>query len=256
MRLLISIKDEDEAVEALTGGADIIDIKNPAEGSLGASFPWVIIRVKQKLPLKILTSIALGDLPYLPGTISLAARGAATYRPDFLKIGLFGTVNARQAMDVLLASCRAVRDVSSSTKIIAAGYGDYEHYNSLDPSELPQVARAAGADGVMIDLREKNAGSLIQIVPNEKILNFTRKAHEYGLIVGLAGSLRKEDIQTLAPIGADIIGFRTGACRGDRLSGRIARELVSELVCSLRKTHLDSELAIPNPSSKVRPNRP
>ena len=42
MKVLISPTSLAEAEAVLAGGADIIDIKNPAEGSLGASFPWVI----------------------------------------------------------------------------------------------------------------------------------------------------------------------------------------------------------------------
>jgi len=32
----------EEAGAALLGGADILDVKNPKEGSLGANFPWAI----------------------------------------------------------------------------------------------------------------------------------------------------------------------------------------------------------------------
>ena len=36
IRLLASVKDTDEAEIALSGGADIIDFKDPAHGALGA----------------------------------------------------------------------------------------------------------------------------------------------------------------------------------------------------------------------------
>ncbi|MFM7835691.1 MAG: (5-formylfuran-3-yl)methyl phosphate synthase, partial [Planctomycetaceae bacterium] len=35
VRLLVSVRSADEAVVAATGGADIIDIKEPRHGSLG-----------------------------------------------------------------------------------------------------------------------------------------------------------------------------------------------------------------------------
>ena len=38
MKVLISPTSLEEAEAVLAGGADIIDIKNPAEGSLGANF--------------------------------------------------------------------------------------------------------------------------------------------------------------------------------------------------------------------------
>ncbi|HOV52694.1 MAG TPA: (5-formylfuran-3-yl)methyl phosphate synthase, partial [Methanothrix sp.] len=42
MRLLVSPMNVTEARSALLGGADILDVKNPKEGSLGANFPWAI----------------------------------------------------------------------------------------------------------------------------------------------------------------------------------------------------------------------
>ena len=39
MRLLVSVVDAAEARLAVAGGVDIVDVKNPAEGSLGAPAP-------------------------------------------------------------------------------------------------------------------------------------------------------------------------------------------------------------------------
>ncbi len=63
--------NEKEALEAIAGGADIIDVKNPVEGALGANFPWVIKRIREITPRNIEVSCALGEVPNLPGSISL-----------------------------------------------------------------------------------------------------------------------------------------------------------------------------------------
>ena len=42
MRLLVSVTDAEEARVAVEAGVDIVDVKNPAEGSLGAPRPGVI----------------------------------------------------------------------------------------------------------------------------------------------------------------------------------------------------------------------
>ena len=47
MRLMISVLSEEEAREAMAGGAEILDIKNPAEGSLGAQSPSIIQEIKK-----------------------------------------------------------------------------------------------------------------------------------------------------------------------------------------------------------------
>jgi uncharacterized protein (UPF0264 family) len=77
LKLLISPSDEKEALEAIAGGADIVDVKNPREGALGASFPWTIRRIKEIAPEGIEVSCTVGDLPNLPGSVSLAVLGAA-----------------------------------------------------------------------------------------------------------------------------------------------------------------------------------
>ena len=82
MKLLISPKNAEEAKEAVTGGADIVDVKNPLEGSLGANFPWIIREIKEIIPEGVEISATIGDFPPLPGTASLAALGMCTLGVD------------------------------------------------------------------------------------------------------------------------------------------------------------------------------
>ena len=60
MQLLVSPSSILEARSAVD--ADIIDVKKPSEGSLGANFPWVIKEIKSfaKKPV----SAAIGDFPF------------------------------------------------------------------------------------------------------------------------------------------------------------------------------------------------
>lgn len=87
MLLLISPINHEEALESIKGGADIVDVKNPKEGSLGANFPWVIRDIREITPEDKLVSATLGDVPYKPGTVSLAAMGAHVSGADYIKVG-------------------------------------------------------------------------------------------------------------------------------------------------------------------------
>src|SRR3982750_1097669 len=106
MKLLVSVVDGDEAREAAAAGADIVDVKNPAEGSLGAPSPAVIVGVRAAVPAELPVSAAIGDMPNLPGTAGLAALGAAHSGATFVKVGLWGAATEAEAVDLL----RAVRD--------------------------------------------------------------------------------------------------------------------------------------------------
>ncbi len=69
MKLLVSPINREEAIIASIGGADIVDVKNPKEGSLGANFPWIIREVKAVVNGRQPISATIGDLttnPELP----------------------------------------------------------------------------------------------------------------------------------------------------------------------------------------------
>jgi hypothetical protein len=230
MKLLISIVNTQEAAAAIAGGTDILDIKNPLEGALGANFPHVIQAVRQQTPKEMPVSVALGDAPNKPGTTALAALGAACCDVEFIKVGLYGTRTTDQAITLLKAVCRAVRDHSPETKIIAAAYADAHIIGAFPVLEAPMVAAKAGADGCMLDTAgKKNNETLFTHLKDESLKDFIGQCRDKGLISALAGSLGKSDIPRIASLGPDILGFRGAACDGDRVNGRVRSSLVRTL---------------------------
>jgi uncharacterized protein (UPF0264 family) len=224
-------------LESVKGGAHILDVKNPKEGSLGANFPRVIKQIKKIAPKNTEVSATLGDLPNLPGTASLAALGAAVSGADYIKAGLFGVKNSDLATALMNEVCRAVKEYDSGLKVIAAGYVDYRTVGCVNPLELPDVAYEVEADGVLVDTKVKDGKSnLFSYLSNEKLRNFVEKAHDNNLIVALAGSLAKQDIQRVYDLAADIIGVRGAVCtNGDRVEGRIQRKKVMEFAKEIRQ---------------------
>jgi uncharacterized protein (UPF0264 family) len=236
LKLLISPINEREAIEAVAGGADIIDVKNPREGALGANFPWVIKRIREITPKNVEVSCTLGDVPNLPGAISLAALGAATTGVDYVKAGLYGLKTEEEAVYLMQSVSRAVRDCNSSIKVVATGYADADRIGSVNPMLIPDIAKKAEADIAMIDTAVKDGKNLFTFLTFNQLRSFVGAAHDHGLKAALAGSLRKEDLPTVYALGADVVGLRGAACtHGDRVDGRITRETVSELVQVVRR---------------------
>ena len=236
LKLLISPSNEKEAEEAIAGGADIIDVKNPAEGPLGANFPWIIKRIREITPKKLQVSCTLGEVPNLPGTISLAALGAASLGVDYIKVGLCGVKTSNQAIQLLESVSQAAKECNPQIKVVATGYADAEKINSINPLILPQIAKQAKIDLVMIDTYTKQGKNLFDNLTTTQVKSFIDNAHSLGLEVALAGSLRKADLPIVYDLGADIAGLRGAACsRGNRISGEITRELVNDLVTTVKK---------------------
>ncbi len=235
MKLLISPSDEREAEEAVIGGADIIDVKNPKEGPLGASFPWIIKRIRKEAPPHVEVSCTLGDAPNLPGTMALAALGAASLGVNYIKVGLHQLKTKDEAICIMKSVVRAVRECDTSIKVVATGYADASRVGSVNPMLIPQIASAAECDIAMLDTAVKDGLTLFQFLNINQLKNFVDETHSYGLQAALAGSLRKEDLPVLKSAGADVVGLRGAACTGgDRVLGRITRENVLEIVQAMK----------------------
>jgi hypothetical protein len=224
MQLLVSPGDIEEARRSLA--ADIIDVKKPSEGSLGANFPWVIREIKA-LSSKPL-SAAIGDFDYKPGGASLAASGAAYAGADYIKVGLMFE-GREQASDLISAVVRAVKDDFPAKKVVIAAYSDYERLGTISPSDMAPVAAHAGADFAMIDTGLKDGRSTLEFMDEDELTVFTRRNQELGIGTALAGALKFDDIPVLKRIGPDIIGVRGMVCGGDRTSS-IREDLVKKVV--------------------------
>ena len=228
MRLLVSVMDAGEARAAAAAGADIVDVKNPAEGSLGAPSPAVIADVRAAVPAELPVSAAIGDMPDLPGTAALAARGAASSGAAFVKVGLWGVSTADGAVALL----RAVRDAVPGAVVVAAGYADARRvaHAPLAPELLPGVARAAGVGVCLLDTAVKDGRGLLAWLPPRALAALVGEAHAAGLEVALAGALRAEDLPVVRATGADIAGVRSAACGDGRRSGPLDAARVRALV--------------------------
>jgi (5-formylfuran-3-yl)methyl phosphate synthase len=235
LKLLISPMNEKEALQAIAGGADIIDVKNPQEGPLGANFPWVIKRIREITPKGIQVSCTIGEVPDLPGSMSLAALGAASLGVDYIKVGLYGFQTEQEAIILLDCVNKAAKECNPQIKVVAAGYADAQRIGALDPLQIPEVAFKAQVDIAMLDTAIKDGKTLFSFLSLEQIKKFVDYSHYLHLEVALAGSLRKEDLIKIAALGADIAGVRGAACtKGDRTNGELKQELVRELVNIVR----------------------
>ncbi len=229
LKLLVSVTNKKEALEALKGGAHIIDVKNPREGSLGAHFPRIIREVRETVPDKVEVSATIGDLPNLPGTASLAALGAAVSGADYVKAGLFGVKKVEEAVSLMKEVCRAVKDYNSTLKVIAAGYADFQEVNCLNPLEFPAIARKTEADGVLIDMKVKGQKKLFDFLNDDLLRNFVEESHKHGLMVALAGGLDKGDISRLLNLRADVVGIRRAVLNPkNQVSGEVQSTAVME----------------------------
>jgi uncharacterized protein (UPF0264 family) len=228
MRLLVSVTDAHEARVAVEGGIDIIDVKDPAAGSLGAPAPGVIARVRNVVPPERPVSAAIGDLPNLPGTAALAALGAARSGAAYVKVGLWGTSTEDEAVMVL----RAVREaLDGGASVIAAAYADAERVPSrpLPPGAVVAAAHRADVDGCLLDTALKDGRGVFEWLGPGALAALVAEGHAAGLEMAIAGALRAEDLPAVRATGADIAGVRSAACRDGRRTAPLDAERIERL---------------------------
>jgi len=229
MKLLISPTNVKEALIAAKGGADIIDVKNPLEGSLGANYPWVIKEIITALPKSMEISATLGDLDFKPGTASLAALGLGSLGVNYVKAGLYGISNEKEAIEMGSKITRALRGYK--TMVILAGYAEFKSLGSISPYMLPDIAIKSGASGVMIDTAIKNGESILDHLKFKDLQSFVDDSHSKDIFSALAGSIKIQEIPIIKKIDCDILGVRSLVCtRGDRLKGSISEDKVRLLI--------------------------
>ncbi len=229
-KLLVSPRSVEEARTATGPNVDIIDVKNPDEGSLGANFPWIISQIREEVPDEIPISAAIGDFPDLPGSASLAALGALEAGANIIKVGLKGSKSPEAATKLMSSVSKSIRENSEEAEVVACAYGDYRRADTLDPAELPEVGEEADVDFVMVDTAIKDGKPVTDFLSLEDLRAFTKNAHSLNLKVALAGSLGPEEVKDLLELGPDVIGVRGAVCeRGDRDEGRITEERIRKL---------------------------
>jgi uncharacterized protein (UPF0264 family) len=228
MQLLVSPSTIDEAKRS--SAADIIDVKKPSEGSLGANFPWVIREIKTLSDKPL--SAAIGDFDYKPGGAALAAYGAACAGADYVKIGL-AFDGQEKARDVIGAVVKAVKDEFPKKFVVIAAYSDYQRMHSISPFEMAPIAADCGADVAMVDTGIKDRQSTFAFMNEDALRSFTQTNKKLGLRTAVAGALKFEDIEALKRINPDIIGVRGMVCGGDR-NATIREDLIKTALTMIR----------------------
>lgn len=238
-KFLASVSNAAEAALALGAGADLIDVKNPVAGALGAATLGEIRVIANLVRKKAPVSATVGDLPMEPDLVVAAVSATAATGVDYVKIGIFPEGDA-------CATIRALRKLTTGgLKLAAVLFADRR-----PDFQLVDVIADSGFAAVMLDTAGKKSGRLTDCLDAEALAAFLAEGKKRGLLTGLAGSLRAEDIPGLIRLRPDILGFRGALCiasdrtasmNGDKV--RAIRQLITEADAAWSGSAAGSEAA-------------
>lgn len=216
---LASVQSLAEAQMLLPTLPDILDMKNPAQGALGAMQLADIKAVVDLVDNRCVTSATIGDLEMKPGLIAERILAVANTGVDYVKIGVFPDKNLNECIGRL-----ALTLSNNPIKVIAVLFAD-----NYPEQEVIDALHHAGFVGIMVDTAFKNGKTLVDHWSREQLDNFVKQVKQHDLLCGLAGSLKIEHIAKLKKTNTDYLGFRSALCekadRNSTLSLELAREV-------------------------------
>lgn len=224
--LLVSVRDQYEAAAVAGLPFEILDLKEPDRGPLGACSPDVWHACLESNPLRAIAlkssvgqssvgpsigqdwSVALGEqtsamelVRYVPAGVRFAKAGPA---------GLPDTRHLFRMWDDLRER------LAEGVELVAVAYADWEVAGSPQLEIVVAGAAEQGFKTILIDTFDKHRGSVFKLLGADRIKNVLQTAASSGCEVVLAGGITYADASRALSYGCRRIGLRGALCRGPR----------------------------------------
>lgn len=222
--VLASVRTLDEALIATRAGADIIDLKAPERGSLGALSTAEVREIVAGLKGSRPVSATVGDLPMDAPIVAVATAAMFETGVDYVKVGFFPSGDPCAVLEALAPLSR------DGCRIVAVLFADCRP--ALDwPARLSR----AGFAGCMLDTLDKRRGTLTEVCTREFLEGFVAAVRETPMLCGLAGSLSFGEIPPLLTLEPDYLGFRGALCAGHERTRALDEERVRLIATEVRR---------------------
>ena len=220
-KILTSIKSLSEIRLVLKKGVDVIDFKDPSNGSLGALTIKQISFFLKSIPSNQLTSSTIGDIEDIK-TIRERVVMLSKTNINFIKIGFFFDYTKIKIL-------KNLKKLAKNKKIIAVLFAD----NKPNLNLIREIKKIQ-FDGILIDTKNKKNGNLRNYLSTKKLRNFIKVSKEQNLSIGLAGSLNIKDIDPLIRLKPDYLGFRGALCMAKKRKDNINEVLLDRVISRFR----------------------
>jgi uncharacterized protein (UPF0264 family) len=222
--LLVSVRSAAEAEAAVRGGAALIDVKEPAHGSLGRASEQTIADVVRAVAGRRPVSAALGELA---DSVTLPAVPL-----DYVKWGLAGRGEADWRRE-LGEAIRQLTEHRSGCRPVAVAYADWNRAEAPTPEAVCSFAIEHGLGAYLLDTGHKDGSTLLDWLSRAEIERLRDRCRTAGVPLALAGSLGPAEIRLLLPLRPNWFAVRGAACPNRRRDAPIDEEAVRQLVALL-----------------------
>ena len=232
--LLVSVRDAVEARAALAAGADLIDVKEPSRGALGAADRSVVEQIVSVVEGRATVSVALGEL--LEGVEHTSGDGFCDDNslqlmrtlPEGVSLAKLGLAGCGRCSDWPDLWRKAVNQLPSHVAPVAVVYADWQSARAPRPEDVLRQAGELGCRAVLVDTFDKSAGDLTTLWPIDALSRFADQVRAKQMAVVLAGSLSAASVGEVLDLGPDLVAVRGAVCERGR-TGQVSQTLVQQL---------------------------
>ena len=204
--LLISLRKLDELSEEIINNVDILDLKDPLNGSIGACDLQDIKKVIFRLKNQIQISATLGDI-FINEKFLIKLKQFDKLNLDYIKFGLL-SMNIKNLFDKI----KFLGESKFKTKLVCVVFVDISDHFNLVYKKL-DLFDACGIKYIMLDTYNKNNGDLLSFCNISNLDKFISKCKQFDIKIGLAGSLKETHIPVMMKLKPNILGFRSAICK-------------------------------------------
>ena len=216
--MLASVNSQQEALFVLKAKVDIIDLKQPEQGALGALDVEEVKKIVHVINQQCLVSATVGDLPMQADVVFQAVKAMSKTGVDYVKIGFF------PKGDTLATVQKLAQLTQQGISLIAVLFADAQPDLSIIP-----LLKTTSFKGVMLDTMDKQRGSLTDVMNFETLEKFIKLSKQHHLLCGLAGSLAITDIDSLLTLKPDYLGFRGALCQQQNRVAALNNQAIIEI---------------------------
>ena len=267
LRLLVSVRSSEEALAAIEGGADILDVKEPTRGSLGMANIEIVAAIARQVADdcgSASCSEGAGDLrsgsvrgrearaqqivsaQHIPLSVALGevidwrVRDDVPALPEsvtFAKLGLSHLARSGGWRDEW-SRVRERFDQRHPTHLewVAVAYADAEQAASPPIQDILEVAVATNCSGLLIDTFTKTGLTLTDCCDAVSLCELAERCHSAGLFLALAGRLSRESLSKLSRVPADVLAIRSAACEDADRTARVSTRAVASFRNAMQTT--------------------
>jgi uncharacterized protein (UPF0264 family) len=268
IRLLVSVRNVDEAASALSGGADIVDVKEPGNGALGkASDDHIqsIIDYVAAHSTDVPVSAALGECtdwqqPTIElnsnghdsaaGTVSAANVSTSVSGLTYVKLGLANILKGatdgtwREWRQHYGHTCKQLASQFTAPTVslppsaeaprqmpewVSVAYADFVRAEAPAPEQVLEGAIADGSPVLLLDTFIKDHTSLLDWTTDRQLLRLRQATRQHQIQLALAGRLSQHHLAQVRQIAPDIIAVRGAVCEGSDRQATVSADRVRQL---------------------------